>query len=65
MKTLNVDLVSYQLGVLKGCGFSDTDIAHFAELMRTEHTVRPTPRHGCAADLHDNPTSTTVNGSQQ
>lgn len=51
--TAPTDLVAYQIGFLKGRGYSDSDIDRFAALMDTQPTVRPLPRLVCAADQTD------------
>ncbi len=44
IRDLDLDPISYQLGVLKGSGRTEAEIAEFAAMMRTEHTVAPKPR---------------------
>ncbi len=57
IRDLDLDPVSYQLGVLKGSGRSDAEIAAFAEVMSTEHSVRPCPRSQRPRHvLHNHPT---------
>jgi hypothetical protein len=61
IQDLGLDPVSYQLGVLAGSGRTPEEIAAFAAVMQTEHTVRPgqrsqRPRHV----LHNHPTEHTT-----
>lgn len=44
IRDLGLDPISYQLGVLKGSGKTEEEIAQFAALMATEPSVRPKPR---------------------
>jgi hypothetical protein len=55
---ITIDLRSYHLGVLKGAGYTNAEIAEFQQLVHTEHSRRPAgPPIGCAADQdEDHPT---------
>jgi hypothetical protein len=43
---LGLDPISYQLGVFKGAGHTDEEIAQWATVWNTAHAVRPEPRYG-------------------
>jgi hypothetical protein len=52
VRDLGLDPISFQLGVFKGAGHTDEEIAQWATVWHTAHTahtVRPEPRYGDSA----------------
>ncbi len=62
IRDLNLDPISFQIGVFKGAGKSDEEIAQWAAVWNTQPTGRPEPRYGDPAtyctDNDDYPTDT-------